>query len=209
MKKANYSLGVVLIFIGLMFLLMNLNVLTFDWLLFILAIGLIVWDLKSGNTVYLIAGLLLLGISSVALIDEYLFTTISVKSFIYQLIFGIISLVMYKRHGNKGFLVLGTLLSAISFYSLIEEIVKTDVNWIRFLLFSIAFFVIYTMGYKRENIDWPKNISIIMLITSAISLLGSKDLLRVGFWRFVSYLIPIIIILLGIKIISNGIKESK
>ena len=107
MKKANYSLGVVLIFIGLMFLLMNLNVLTFDWLLFILAIGLIVWDLKSGNTVYLIAGLLLLGISSVALIDEYLFTTISVKSFIYQLIFGIISLVMYKRHSNKGFLVLG------------------------------------------------------------------------------------------------------
>ncbi|WP_333637856.1 hypothetical protein [Tissierella praeacuta] len=209
MKKANYSLGVVLIFIGLMFLLMNLNVLTFDWLLFILAIGLIVWDLKNGNTVYLIAGLLLLGISSVALIDEYLLTTISLKSFIYQLIFGIISLVMYKRHGNKGFLVLGTLLSAISFYGLIEEVVRTDVNWIRFLLFSIAFFVIYAIGYKRENIEWPKHISIIMLITSMISLLGSKDLLRVGLWKFMSYLIPIVIILLGIRIITNGIRESK
>ncbi|WP_353097397.1 hypothetical protein [Tissierella praeacuta] len=209
MKKANYSLGVVLIIIGLMFLLMNLNFLTFDWLLFILAMGLIVWDLKSKNMVYLIAGLLLLGISSVALIDEYLFTTISVKSFIYQLIFGIISLVMYKRHSNKGFLILGVLLSSISFYSLIEEIIKTDVNWIRFLLFSIAFFVIYIIGYKREDIDWPKNISIIMLIASSISLLGSKDLLRIGFWKFVSYLVPAIIILIGIKIIYNGIKESK
>lgn len=209
MTKKNYSLGVILIFIGLMFLLMNLNLLTFDWLLFILAIGLIIWDLKKGNMVYLIAGLLLLGLSSVALIDEYLFTTISVKSFIYQLTFGIISLVLYGKHGNKGFLILGTLLSAMSINSLIEEIATTDVSWTRFLLFSIAFFIAYAVGYRKENIDWPKNISIIMLIASVISLLGSKDLLRIGFWKFLSYLVPAIIILIGIKIIYSGIKESK
>ncbi len=209
MTRKSYSLGVILIFIGLMFLLMTLNLLTFDWLLFILAIGLIAWDLIKGNMVYLIAGLLLLGISSVALIDEYLFTTISIKSFIYQLIFGIISLVLYGRHRNKGFLILGTLLSAMSINSLIEEIAMTDVNWTRLLLFSIAFFAAYVIGYRKENIDWPKNISIIMLIASAISLLASKNLLRIGFWKFISYLVPIIIILFGIKIVYSGIKESR
>ncbi|OZV13884.1 hypothetical protein CIW83_00095 [Tissierella sp. P1] len=209
MTRKNYSLGVILIFIGLMFLLMNLSLLTFDWLLFILAVGLIVWDLIKGNMVYLIAGLLLLGISSVALIDEYLFTAISVKSFIYQLTFGIISLVLYGKHGNKGFLILGTLLSAMSINSLIEETATTDVSWTRFLLFAIAFFISYVIGYRKESVDWPRNISVIMLIASAISLLGSKDLLKIGFWKFISYLVPAIIILFGIKIIYNGIKESR
>lgn len=209
MTKKNYSLGVILIFIGLMFLLVNFNLLSFDWLLFILSIGLISWDLTKGNMVYLIAGLLLLGISSVALIDEYLFTTISVKSFMYQLIFGIISLVLYGRHRNKGFLILGTLLSAMSINNLIEEVAATDVNWTRFLLFSIAFFISYIIGYQKENIEWPKNISIIMLIASAISLLASKNLLKIGFWKFISYSVPIIIILFGIRIIYSGIKESR
>lgn len=209
MARKNYSLGLILILIGLMFLLMNLRLLSFDWLLFILSIGLISWDLLKGNMVYLIAGLLLLGISSVALIDEYLFTTISVKSFIYQLIFGIISLVLYGRHKNKGFLILGTLLSAMSINNLIEEVAVTDVDWTRFLLFSAAFFVSYIIGYRKEDIEWPKNISIIMLIASGISLLASKNLLRIGLWKFISYLVPIIIILFGIKIIYSGVKESR
>ncbi|MBU5439321.1 hypothetical protein KQI42_14955 [Tissierella sp. MSJ-40] len=209
MERNNYSFGVILIFIGFMFLLLNLKVLTFNWILFILAIGLIIGYYLKENMGYLTAGLILLAISSVSLLNEYVFTSINIKGFVFLWIFGIMSLALYSKQKSKGLLIFGVLLPALGTYNLIEEIARTDVGWVMFLLFAIAFYIAYVVGYRQEGNDWPKHLSIIMLIISGLFLLSSKSLLKFGFWKFISYLWPILLIGIGIKIIYNVIKLKR
>ncbi len=129
-----------LIFIGVLFLLLNLNVLSFEWLLFILSIGLIAGYFVKDKLVYLISGLVLLSISLIYILNEYAFPGVNIKSFLFLWIFGIISLVLYGRQRSKGLLMFGTILPALGTYSLIEELSFGNVSWALYLLFGIAFF---------------------------------------------------------------------
>lgn len=203
MLRKDFTLGMVLIVIGILFLLFNLGILTFNWLLLILSIGfLIVYSIKR-QTGYLAAGLLLLAISIINIMDEHAFTTVNIKSFIFLWILGIISLVMYSRQGTRGYLILGSILPAIGTYNLVEELTVTNVYWTFFLFMAIAFYLIYRVGYSQFNIVWPKTLASILGILSLIFLLSSQKLLRFKFWKAVSFLWPILIIIIGIRIIYN------
>lgn len=206
MRKNNYSFGLLLVFIGLLFLLLNLKVLSFDWLLFILSIGLIIGYLIQRHLGYLISGLILLAISLVSLLNEYAFPNINIKGFLFLWIFGIISLVLYGRQKSKGLLIFGLILPALGTYNLIEEIAFGDISWILYLLFGIAFYIIYIVGYSKSGIEWPKNLALIMVVISILFLLSSKSMGQFKFWRFISYLWPILLIGIGIKIIYNMVK---
>jgi hypothetical protein len=206
MKKNNYSFGLLLVLIGLLFLLLNLKVLSFNWLLFILSIGLIVSYFIQGHMGYLISGLVLLAISLVSLLNEYAFPGVNIKGFLFLWIFGIISLVLYGRQKSKGLLIFGLILPALGTYNLIEELAYGDVSWALYLLFGIAFYIIYIVGYRNSGIEWPKHLSLIMVVISALFLLSSKTMVQFKFWKFISYLWPILLIGIGIKIIYNIVK---
>jgi len=201
--KKDYALGIVLIFAGILFLLFNLNVLNFNWLLLILSIAfLVVYSMKR-QTSYLAAGLILLGISIINIMDEYAFTTVNIKGFIFLWILGIISLVMYSRQGTRGYLILGSILPAIGTYNLVEELSVTNVYWTFFLFIAIAFYIIYKVGYKQFGVVWPKILAKILGILSLIFLLSSQKLLKFKFWKVVSYLWPALLIIVGVRIIYN------
>ncbi|MCF6466141.1 hypothetical protein [Clostridium sp. Cult2] len=206
MKRNSYSFGLLLIFVGVLFLLLNLKVLNFDWVLFLLSIGLIIGFFNQKHMGYLISGLALLGISLISILNKYIFTNIDVKSFLFLWIFGILSLVLYFRQKNKGFLIIGLILPALGTYNLIEELAYSDANWSLFLLFGISFYIIYIIGYRSSGVEWPKHLAWIMAVVSILFLISSKTMIQFGFWKFISYLIPIILIGLGIKIIYNIIK---
>lgn len=206
MRKNSYFFGILLIFVGALFLLLNLKVLSIDWVLFLLSLGLIIGYFSQKHMGYLVSGLILLGISLISLLNQYLFPGVNVKSFLFLWIFGIISLALYFRQKNKGFLIIGTILPALGTYNLIEELVFSDVNWALFLLFGIAFYIIYIIGYRNAGVEWPKHLALIMVIISILFLFSSKTMIQFGFWKFVSYLIPIMLIGIGVKIVYNIIK---
>ena len=209
MRKEDYAFGFFLIFIGVLFLLLNLNVLSFEWLLFLLSLGLIAGYFLKDKLVYLISGLVLLAISLIYILNEYAFPGVNIKSFLFLWIFGIISLVLYSRQRSKGLLMFGTILPALGTYSLIEELSYRNVSWTLYLLFGIAFFVIYLVGYKSSGIEWPKHLSLAMIVVSILFLINTKTAMEIKFWKFINYLWPIIIILLGIRIIYNIMKARE
>lgn len=209
MGKKDYIFGVVLVFIGLMFLLLNLNVVNLNWMLLILGIAFVIAYYFKKQMGYLMAGLILLTISIVSLIDEYTFTTVNIKPFAFLLILGIVLLVMYSRNKTGGYLIFGCLLPAIGTYTLIDELYTGDTTWALFLFLAIAFYFIYLFGYKVFGITWPRVLSIIFLVLSVLFMFSSKNLLRFGFWKFISYLWPILLILIGARIIYNMIKINK
>lgn len=203
MERKDYTLGAVLIFIGIMFLLLNLNVLSFNWLLLILGVAFLVAYAYKRQTGYLAAGLILLGISIVSIIDQYTFTKVNIKSFIFLWIIGIVSLVMYSRYKTRGYLIFGCILPAIGTYTLIDEISYGDTAWVLFLFLAIALYIIYSIDYKKLGISWPRSLSIIMIVLSALFLLSSKTVIKFKFWKFISYLWPILLIVIGGRIIYN------
>ncbi|MCF6463541.1 hypothetical protein [Clostridium sp. Cult1] len=203
MKRNSYSFGLLLVFVGVLFLLLNLEVLNINWILFLLSIGLVISYFIQKHMGYLISGLILLGISLISLLNQYVFPEINVKSFLFLWIFGVISLTLYFRQKNKGFLIIGTILPALGTYNLIEELALSDVNWVLFILFGIAFYIIYIVGYRNSGIEWPKHLAWIMVVISALFLISSKTSIKFGFWKLISYIIPLGLIAIGIKIIYN------
>ena len=203
MKRNSYSFGLLLVFVGVLFLLLNLEVLNINWILFLLSIGLVISYFIQKHMGYLISGLILLGISLISLLNQYVFPEINVKSFLFLWIFGVISLSLYFRQKNKGFLIIGTILPALGTYNLVEELVLSDVNWVLFILFGIAFYIIYIIGYRNSGIEWPKHLAWIMVAISILFLISSKTSIKFGFWKLISYIIPLGLIAIGIKIIYN------
>ena len=203
MKRNSYSFGLLLVFVGVLFLLLNLEVLNINWILFLLSIGLVISYFIQKHMGYLISGLILLGISLISLLNQYVFPEINVKSFLFLWIFGVISLTLYFRQKNKGFLIIGTILPALGTYNLVEELALSDVNWVLFILFGIAFYIIYIVGYRNSGIEWPKHLAWIMVVISALFLISSKTSIKFGFWKLISYIIPLGLIAIGIKIIYN------
>jgi len=206
MRKNDYTFAGLLILIGVLFLLLNLKIINFEWLMFILSIGLIVGYFIKGHMGYLVSGLVLLGISLVSLLNQYAFPGVNIKGFLFLWIFGIISLVLYGRQGSRGFLVFGCILPALGTYNLIEELTFGDVSWTLYLLFGIAFYIIYMVGYRKSGIEWPKHLTIAMLIVSLLFLITSKSAVEFKFWKFINYLWPILLILIGVRIVYNIIK---
>lgn len=208
MRFKDYSFGIFLIFVGVLFLLLNLDILTFEWLLLALSIGILVGYFLKRHISYLILGLILLGISLMSIINQYVFIEIDVKSFLFLLIFGIACLVLYGRQRNRALLTIGAMLIALGTNNLIEELITTDVRWTLYLLFGIAFYIIYIIGYRESDVEWPKHLGTVMIIVSLIFLLSSQTMLQFGFWQIIFYLLPILLIGIGIKIIYN-IKKLK
>ncbi len=205
----DYTLGIVLIFAGVLFLLLNLNILTFNWLLLILSIAFLVGYFVKRQVGYLAAGLILLAISIINMIDDYAFTTINIRSFIFLWIFGTISLVMYSRQGARGYLIFGSILLSIGTYNLVEELTFSNVHWVFFLFMAIAFYIIYQFEYKQFGVVWPKTLASILAVLSLLFLLSSQSLLKFKFWKVISYLWPILLIVIGIRIIYNIIRFTE
>lgn len=208
MKAKDYLFGVFLVFVGILFLLLNLDVLTFEWLLFLLSIAILIGYFMKRHMGYLVLGLVLLGISLISILDRYMLVGIDIKSFLFLWIFGIISLTLYVKQKNRSLLMVGMMLLAFGTHNLVEELVSTDVSWTLYLIFGIAFYIIYLLGYRGSGIEWPRNLGTVMVIVSLLFLLSSQTMLKFGFWQFIFYLFPVLLIGIGIKIIYN-IKKLK
>jgi len=206
MNGRSYLSGIYLILIGLLFLLLNLNVLSFEWLLFLLSIGILIGYMMKKHLGYLLLGLILLGVSVMSILDQYVFIGIDIKRFLFLWIFGIICLAVYGKQNNRILLTIGLLLIALGTNNLINELVSIDVNWTLYFLFGIAFYMAYLLGFRKDRIEWPKYLGTVMFLISILYIISAYTSIEFGFWKLVFNILPIALILIGIRIIYNAKK---
>lgn len=209
MINKNYFYGLVLMILGVLLLLLNLNILTFDIVLLILSIGLIILYSSNNKIFYLVGGLILFIISSLSLIDDYVFINISIRPFVYLISLGIGALYLYYKNKNGGLLIISLALGFLGIHHLLGQLINMDLRWLRFILIALAFYLAYLIGYKGNGIVWPKYISVMILIIGSITLLASKAVIKLGLWKLILFSIPIIIVVFGAKIIFETMMERR
>lgn len=213
--KKDFSLGLVLTALGLTILLLNIKFIAINWIAFVLTITfvlsvvLIVLYYNNNNSLFLISGLILLTLSMVSLLDQFVFTNIRITSFIYIYAAGIYGIISYLKNKNNIFLILGTILLAIGSHNLLQQLTLVNIAWFRLILISLAFYISYLLGYKQNGIIWPKYISIIFLILGSIALLYYKGLFNLGLGNALSYIISILIIIIGFNFFYITLKERR
>lgn len=203
MKKRDISFGILLVFVGVLFLLYNLNIIGLNLALFIFSLGLLAGYFSGGRIGYLIGGLVLMGLSLVYVLNEYAFPNINIKGFLFLSIFAIMALALFIKQRNRFFLILALALASFGVYSLVKELVFGNVVWALFLLFALSFFIYYLVGYRELGIVWPKNIGWGLSFISLVLFIGAKTSVRITFWKFLNYLWPLALIGLGLRIIYN------
>ena len=213
--KKDFSLGLVLTALGLIILLLNIKFIAINWIAFVLTITfvlsvvLIVIYYNNNNSLFLISGLILLTLSIVSLLDQFVFINIRITSFIYIYAAGIYGIISYLKNKNNIFLILGTILLAIGSHNLLQQLTLINIAWFRLILISLAFYISYLLGYKENGIIWPKYISIIFLILGSIALLYYKGLFNLGLGNLLSYIISILIIIMGFNFFYITLKERR
>jgi uncharacterized membrane protein YhdT len=100
-------------------------------------------------------------------------------------------------------LIIGTISISFGLYNLISEIAMKDVRWLLYLLFGISFYIIYLIGYRNSDSNWPKYVGSSMIIISLLFFLLSQAMLNIKLWRFIFYVLPVLLIAVGIKIIYD------
>lgn len=200
-------MGILLVFIGALFLLYNLQIINLNMFLFILSLGVLVSYFIGGNIVFLILGLVGLGGSVIYTLNEYAFPNVNIKGFLILSIFSILAFVLFKKQRNRLFLVGSLIFASFSIYSLIRELSYGNVFWSLILLFGIAFFIYYLIGYRELGIVWPRNIGYGLVIVSFVVFVVSRISMKITFWTFISYLWPLALIAIGLKILYNIMKN--
>ncbi len=207
MKKRDISAGILLVFIGILFLLFNLKIIDLNIGLFIFSIGLLLGYFFSNKFLYLISGLILIGLSLINLLNEFAFPNVNIKGFLFLSIIAIILFVIYLKQNNRVFFLMSLIVGSIAIYSLIREVNYGNMFWSLFMLIGISFLIYYLMGYRKSGIEWPKNIGFGFFIISFILFIASKTNVKITFWRFLNYIWPATLILLGGRIIYDKFKQ--
>lgn len=209
MDKNNYFLGIFLIILGILLLLLKFKLITFQWIFLILSIGLIIAYFFQKHSGYLISGLTLLVFSLISLLNKHILPGVNIKAFLYLFVIGIIFLILYFKQKNNILLILGFILPALGIYILMKRVGLEIGIWVLWLLIGIAFYVIYGVGYNKSGIEWPRYLARIIIVISILAWLSSKITGKFKLIKMILYLGPILLIILGIRIIYNVIKLKK
>lgn len=204
MIKKNVYTGTVLIILGILFLLYNLNMFNLSWILFLLSIFLIIRYLFKKDTLYLVAGLGLFAFSSVSLIDRYVFIGLNIQPFIYLLVGGLGLIYLFYKGRERNWLVLGSILLSLALNNIIGQLWPGFLPWGMFFLLAGGFYLCYLIIYRTNGIVWPKYISYLMLAIGGILMFVNKDMLAFGNLNL-AYLFPILLIIIGARVIYLAI----
>jgi len=208
-KRNDISLGVVLIIIGVVVFLLNTNILPNDVLQVGLGIALLIVYYYKKRTGYLIAGTVITLMGVISLLEAYVVKDVDVTEPLFMWGLGIAFLVIYFSKKKRYLIYPGFILPAIGTYSLIEELTNSDIGWAFFLLLGLAFYLIYLVEDRKTGSNWTLIPGTILVLLSVVLLLTSKEIITTSFWKIVSYIWPIILILIGARIIYNNSREKE
>ncbi|EOD00043.1 hypothetical protein [Caldisalinibacter kiritimatiensis] len=202
--KNDKVLGLILILIGIGVLLLNTNLLPKGVVLAAVGVAFLIGYSNKKITGYLVSGLILiaLGIGSIA--NEFSFTTTDLSGPLFLWALGMAFLVIYFVKNIKGFIYPGCILPAIGTFVLIQDMYDSDLLWVFFLLIALSFFVVYLLEFRKQNVSWPLIPASVLAVISVIFFLISENIISNDFWRIVSYIWPLLLVIAGVRIIYNS-----
>lgn len=209
-KKKDYTVGMVLIVIGVLFLLSNLvKVSIMDNVLILVGAGFLIGYYSKRNTGYLIAGTIILAIGVGQIVDSYNLVPFDTSGFTFLVTLGIAFLILYFTKNIRGFIYPGFFLIAIGLFTLINDGYGYDIPWAFTLFIGVAFYFIYLIETKRLGQNWPLIPGTILIVISVMLYLILEDVITTSIWETLSYVWPALLILAGLKIIYNNIKIKR
>lgn len=198
-----------LILLGVLVLLLNLNLISLSAASFVLSIGILIRYFMNSNSFNLILGLILLGGSSIFLVDQYIFPGVDAKLFLFFSIFAVMAYFLYWKNKNRYFLLAGLFLSAIGSYSLVINRYQGKFTWVLFLLLSLSMYIYYLLDFKKSGIEWPKNIAMILLSISFMVFIYIRlSVKNLSFRGFLGIVLPTLLIAMGLKFLYDRYRES-
>ncbi|MBS4536982.1 hypothetical protein GOQ27_00825 [Clostridium sp. D2Q-11] len=207
MNKNNYIFGIGLVLLGIILLITNISFIPNDIIMVLLGIILLGVYYKRKSSLTLIIGVILIAIGLKDIIDLY--TDYEISSLIFNTVIGAIFLIVYFRN-NKGWAIYpGIIIPAMGIHDFLESNVLGDKEWLFLLILSIALYIIYFIQKKRYQIKWTFNVATILLVISGISYINTDYRLDIKIWKMIAYLWPVLLILIGVKILYNNYKEKK
>lgn len=205
-RKKNYTLGIFMILIGGVILLNKFDIALQELLFVAIGIALLAGYYSKRNSGYLIAGLIILAIGATSFIEENQALSADVSSLIFMVGLGIVFLILYFVKNIRGFVYPGCILPAIGIYSFLDDMYGGDRSWF-FLALGISFFLIYLIDKRKRHSTWTIIPGTILIVLSGLFYLTSKKIITDNFWKLLSYAWPAIIIIIGIKILYNNIRN--
>lgn len=209
-RKKEYTVGIVLILIGALFLLSNLvEVSIMVNFLIIVGTAFLIGYYSKRNTGYLIAGTVILAIGVSEIVDTYILLPVDISGFTVLVALGIAFLILYSTKNIRGFIYPGCFLIAIGLFTLINDSYGYDIPWAFMAFIGIAFYFIYLIETRRDGQKWPLIPGTILIGFSGLLYLILEDVIDVSLWKTLSYIWPALLILAGIKIIYNNTRIKK
>lgn len=130
--------------------------------LFAISLVSIPFYFTSKNLIYLIITSILFAFSIVGIIDHLIFLDLSIRGFIYLLVVGVFLNLIYLRTRTKNYLLFGNILLALSFNSLLRQIL--EIRGLIFFLIGASFYISYLNTYRNHRIVWPKYLSLLFFM---------------------------------------------
>lgn len=207
-KRKDYTLGIVLILIGLAILLRNTKILSKDVFLIAIGGGFLVGYYNKKQTGYLIAGLILLVLGGTSLAGNYRILNVDMSGFLFLTGLGAVFLALYFGKHITGFIYPGCILIAIGSYTLFDNIFHIEMGWLFFTLLGLAFYAMYLIEHQKVGQRWPLIPGTILIVLSSLFFLTSLEIITDNFWSLISYFWPVILIIVGLRIIYNNRKMN-
>lgn len=209
-RSRNYTIGIVLILIGGLFLISNFTDVSMkDSFMVLVGVALLIGYYLKRHTGYLIAGLVVLSIGASQIVDTYNLVAVDISGFTFFLALGIAFLLLYFVKNIRGFIYPGCILVAMSLFTLIEDSYGYDIPWAFTLFIGVSFYFIYLIETRRLGQRWPLIPGTILIVVSGITYLMTEDVITTSVWETLSYVWPVLLVLAGLKIIYNNIKIKK
>jgi len=207
-KRKDYTLGIVLVLIGLAILLRNTKLLSKDIFLVAIGGGFLAGYYNKKQTGYLIAGLILLVLGGTSLAGNYRILNIDMSGFLFLTGLGTVFLALYFAKNITGFIYPGCILIAIGSYTLIDNIFNIQMGWLFFTFLGLSFYAMYLIEHRRIGQRWPLIPGTVLLVLSSLLFLTSLEVITDNFWSLISYFWPVILIIVGLRIIYNNSKMN-
>ncbi len=205
--RKEYSLGIVLILIGIVIFVLNIDIIPNDVLWVAIGVGFIIGFCFNKHTSYLILGMIFLGRGITLLINEYTITSVGLWGVAFIGSIGIGFLILYFIKKAKGLIYPGSILSALAIFSLFDDIYDAEIGWLFFLLLALAFYTIYFLESRKRGSSLALVTGNVLIIVSGFVFLTSKNVFGTSLWRALSFIWPVILILIGVRIIYNKLKN--
>lgn len=211
LKKNNFVVGVLLIFLGLAFFLKNYNISVINTLILLGGLYFLYDYVAKKQQPHLVFGIILSATGIIILFKDLGKLKLDLNGEMFLIVLGAVFLLLYFSKRIVGFVFPGIILPAIALFIMLEKNINGFYMWPSFfILLGLAFYLIYFTAFIH-NSNWPLipgTILVLFGLAAFAFVLGivTIDMIK-GLAQYQNYIISGAIVLLGVGLLYKGLRK--